>query len=177
MNRESIILIGMPGSGKSTVGVILAKQLRKDFLDTDILIQRHTGRSLQSIVNREGHMSLRRIEEEVLLSVHGQNLVIATGGSAAYSEPAMRHLQRQGVVVFLQTELEELKARIHNYETRGLAKRPDQDLQDLFIERESLYQRYAEITIDGSQQTQDQVADEIIHQLDKYSQSAKMVCT
>lgn len=162
MKKTNIVLIGMPGSGKSTVGIILAKQVTKRFLDTDILIQNLAGKSLQSIVNEEGHMALREIEEKVLLSVRCKNHIIATGGSAAYSEPAMLHLKINGIIVFLKTDLDELKSRIHNYETRGLAKRPEQSFQDLFAERESLYKKYAEITVDGTHLTQDQVSDEII---------------
>ncbi len=165
MKKTNIVLIGMPGSGKSTVGIILAKIVTKRFLDTDILIQNMAGKSLQSIVDNEGHMALREVEEKALLSVRCKNHVIATGGSAAYSEPAMVHLRQNGTVVFLQTTLDELKSRIHNYETRGLAKRPDQSFKDLFDERESLYRKYADITIEGSSLTQDQVCDEIIAQL------------
>jgi shikimate kinase len=165
MKKSNIVLIGMPGSGKSTVGIILAKQITKRFLDTDLLIQNMAGTSLQSIINNQGHMALREIEERALLSVKCKHHVIATGGSAAYSEPAMLHLKRHGTVVFLQTSLEELKHRIHNYETRGLAKRPDQSFQDLFEERESLYRKYAEITVESSSLTQDQVCDEIIEKL------------
>lgn len=165
MKKSNIVLIGMPGSGKSTVGIILAKQITKRFLDTDILIQNMAGKSLQSIVDNEGHMALREVEERVLLSVRCKKHVIATGGSAAYSEQAMLHLKKNGTFVFLQTSLEELKARIHNYETRGLAKRPDQSFQDLFDERESLYRKYADITVEGSHLSQDQVCDEIIRKL------------
>lgn len=165
MKKSNVVLIGMPGSGKSTVGIILAKQITKRFLDTDILIQNMAGKSLQSIVDNEGHMALREVEEKALLSVRCKNHVIATGGSAAYSERAMLHLKKNGNIVFLQTSLDELKARIHNYETRGLAKRPDQSFQDLFDERESLYRKYAEITIESSHLTQEQVCDEISAQL------------
>lgn len=162
MQKSNIVLIGMPGSGKSTVGIILAKQMTKRFIDTDILIQNIAGKSLQAIVNSEGHMALREIEEKVLLSVRSTNHIIATGGSAAYSEPAMLHLRQNGTVVFLQTTLDELRSRIHNYETRGLAKRPDQSFQDLFEERETLYLKYADIVVEGTNLTQDQVCDEII---------------
>lgn len=163
MKKSNIVLIGMPGSGKSTVGIILAKQITKRFMDTDILIQNMAGKSLQEIVNSEGHMALRAIEEKALLSVKCKNHVIATGGSAAYSEPAMLHLKKSGTIVFLQTSLDALKTRIHNYETRGLAKRPDQSFQDLFDEREFLYRKYAEITVESSHLTQEQVCDEITH--------------
>lgn len=165
MKKTNIVLIGMPGSGKSTVGIVLAKQVTKRFIDTDILIQNIAGKSLQSIVDTEGHMALRAVEEKVLLSVRCNNHIIATGGSAAYSDPAMLHLKKNGAVVFLQTSLSELKSRIHNYETRGLAKRPDQSFQDLFDERESLYKKYADITVESTSLTQDQVCDEIVSQL------------
>ena len=163
--KSNIILIGMPGSGKSTVGVILAKILAKRFLDTDLLIQYVEKKTLQEIVDNEGHMALREVEERVLLSVRCQNHIIATGGSAAYSRPAMLHLKEDGIVVFLSADLPALNNRIHNYETRGLAKRPDQSFQDLFEERLSLYREYADIIIESSDLTQDQVCDEIIHTL------------
>jgi len=165
MNKSNTVLIGMPGSGKSTVGVILAKLTTKRFLDTDLLIQNRAKMSLQDIINTQGHMALRRIEEEVLLSVRCHNHVIATGGSAAYSNPAMLHLKNKGNTVFLKATLESLKKRIHNYETRGLAKRPEQSFQDLFHEREDLYTKYADFTIECSVLTQDQVADQIFEQI------------
>lgn len=164
-SKSNIILIGMPGSGKSTVGVILAKMVRKRYLDTDILLQNIEKRSLQDIVDKEGHMALRAVEQKVLLHVRCQDHVVATGGSAAYSEPAMVHLKQNGIVVFLHADLPALKQRIHNYETRGLAKRPDQSFQDLFDERLVLYEKYADITIKSSNLTQDQVCDAIISQL------------
>ena len=146
-NHSNIILIGMPGSGKSTVGVILAKQLACDFVDTDVLIQTGQGRSLQAIVDSEGYLALRRIEEEVLLGLNLRHHVIATGGSAVYSHAAMNHLKADGTVVFLDVQPATLEARVHDYETRGLAKRPDQCLADLFAERFALYSRYADVTI------------------------------
>lgn len=164
-NRPSdsnIILIGMPGSGKSTVGIILAKMMTRPYLDTDILIQLITKASLQEIVDSKGHMALRKIEEEVLLDVRCRNHVIATGGSAAYSEPAMVHLKNDGLVVFLDASLATLKSRITNYETRGLAKRPDQSFVDLFNERHELYIRYADIVIPCDDSSQELVAEKII---------------
>jgi shikimate kinase len=164
-DKTNIILIGMPGSGKSTVGVILAKMLAKRYLDSDILLQNIEKRTLQDIVDKDGHMVLRDIEQRVLLGIHCQNHIIATGGSAAYSDPAMIHLKRNGIVVFLHADLSVLKKRIHNYETRGLAKRPEQSFQDLFEERVALYEKYADITVEGSNLTQDQVCDAIVEQL------------
>jgi shikimate kinase len=160
--NSNIILIGMPGSGKSTVGVILAKMMTRPYLDSDILIQLVTKCSLQDIVNSKGHMALRKIEEDVLLDIKCQNHIIATGGSAAYSEPAMIHLKRDGRIVFLDADLDTLKSRIKNYETRGLAKRPDQSFQDLFDERHELYIKYADIVIPSNQSSQEEVAEMII---------------
>ena len=164
-HKTNIVLIGMPGSGKSTVGVILAKMLAKSFLDTDILIQNREMRTLQDIVDREGHMALRRVEERVLLDVDCRDTVIATGGSAAYSEPAMRHLQDIGTVVFLHTDLDTLQRRIGNYHTRGLAKRPEQSFEDLFAERLQLYRRYAEVVIETSLLGQEEVSELIMARL------------
>lgn len=158
----NIILIGMPGSGKSTVGVILAKMMSRPYLDTDILIQLITKCSLQEIVDSKGHMALRKIEEDVLLDINCRNHVIATGGSAAYSEPAMIHLKKNGLVVFLDATLATLKSRIKNYETRGLAKRPEQSFLDLFNERHELYNRYADIVIPCDASSQEEVAETII---------------
>jgi len=162
ISKSNIVLIGMPGSGKSTVGVILAKMLGLDFLDTDILIQKEEGRTLQDIVDGDGHMVLREIEQRVLKSVECENHVIATGGSAAYSEPAMTHLGKNGMVIFLHADLDALNKRIHNYETRGLAKAPGQTFQNLFDERLKLYLKYSDFTIESSNMTQDQVCDKII---------------
>ena len=155
----------MPGSGKSTVGVILAKALTRPYLDSDILIQLSENRSLQDIVDEDGYMVLRDIEEQVLLGITCENHVIATGGSAAYSAKAMEHLKENGVVIFLNASLETLKSRIHNYETRGLAKRADQSFADLFQERLELYTKYADLVIDSNNRSQEQVCDDIHEQL------------
>jgi shikimate kinase len=160
-STKNIVLIGMPGSGKSTVGIILAKMLARPFLDTDILIQLLEKRSLQDIIDREGHMALREIEERVLLDVKCENHVIATGGSAAYSKRAMLHLKKNALIVFLDASLKTLKSRIHNYETRGLAKSPEQSFADLFHERFELYNRYADITIDSNRGSQEEVCQNI----------------
>ena len=166
-SKSNIVLIGMPGSGKSTVGIILAKMMNKNFIDTDVLIQLEEGRTLQEIVDGDGHMELRRIEERVLIGVDHRHHVIATGGSAAYSHEAMTHLGQDGIVVFLNADLPCLRSRIQNYETRGLAKRPDQSFQDLFDERHQLYTRYADITVDCSRLSQEEVCRVIISQLDQ----------
>lgn len=166
MNKKSnIILIGMPGAGKSTVGVILAKMTARDFLDTDVLIQVSEGRSLQDIVDKDGDLALRNIEERVLLDLRCENHVIATGGSAVYSEKAMAHVKAMGVVVFLDVDLPTLKKRLYNIQTRGIAKRPDQTLEQLFEERQGLYRKYADITIKSAGLSQEEVCERIISRL------------
>ena len=144
---SNIVLIGMPGSGKSTVGVILAKKTMRDFVDTDILIQKSQSRPLQDIVDNEGYLALREIEEQALLDLHVSNHVISTGGSAVYGERAMAHLKADGIAVFLDVTLDTLEARVPDFSTRGLAKRPDQSFAELFAERNALYRKYADVAI------------------------------
>lgn len=152
----------MPGAGKSTVGVLLAKQASLHFVDTDLLIQTGQKRTLQDIVDTDGYEILRQIEENVLLGLTVHNCVIATGGSAVYSDRAMTHLKSDGIAVFLNVDRPVLESRIHDYSTRGLAKRPDQDLGDLFQERSALYAKYADITINNVNLTQEEVCTQII---------------
>jgi shikimate kinase len=148
-SRSNIVLIGMPGAGKSSVGRLLAQRASMHFIDTDALIRTAVhGRSLQDIVDREGYLALRRVEEKVLLDLHCTNHVIATGGSAVYSQAAMARLKHNGVIVLLEVDLSTLRSRIHDFDTRGLVKRPEQTLEDLFAERSALYLQYAEISID-----------------------------
>lgn len=164
--KSNIVLVGMPGSGKSTVGVILAKLLSYDFLDTDVLIQSSQRRALQDIVDRDGHLALRTIEEDTLLSLDLQHHVIATGGSAVYSAAAMAHLAAIGTVVFLDVNLATLERRVDNLATRGLVRRPGQSLADLFAEREALYKQAADITINCTGMTQEAVCSAIIARLE-----------
>jgi shikimate kinase len=161
----NLVLIGMPGAGKSTTGVILAKQTSRDFVDTDALIQTSEKRTLQDIVDTEGYRVLREIEEDVLLRLSVQNHVIATGGSAVYSNTAMAHLKSSGLVIFLDVDLTTLESRVQDFCTRGLAKRPDQDFADLFRERFTLYTKYADVTITCAGLTQKEVCARIIDQL------------
>jgi shikimate kinase len=163
--RSNIVLIGMPGSGKSTVGVVLAKQAGLDFVDTDVIIQTLQGRPLQDIVDRDGHLALRRIEEEVLLGLSLRNHVIATGGSAVYSERAMAHLRSEGIPVFLDVDLPTLEGRVRDFGTRGLAKRPGQSFGELYEERLPLYRGHAEITVECGALTHEEVAAGIAEEL------------
>jgi shikimate kinase len=165
-NETNIILIGMPGAGKSTAGVILAKLTSLDFVDTDLLIQLSQRRSLQEIVDTDGHMALRRIEEDIILGLDCENHVIATGGSAIYSYAAMAYLKSKGIAVFLDVPLHILQSRIHDFETRGLARRPDQTLSDLYLERFALYTKYADVRVDCSEVNQEDVCAMIIKELE-----------
>ncbi len=162
---RNLIFIGMPGSGKSTVGVLAAKRLGMGFVDTDLLIQEEAGRTLQEIVDQDGYQALRHIEEQVLLKLSVENQVISTGGSAVYSDAAMRHLKANGTVVFLDIPLDVVIQRIGDYSLRGISRRPDQSLSELFDERFALYSRYADITVKGEGLTQDQVCEAIIRHL------------
>jgi len=163
--RSNIILIGMPGSGKSTAGLLLAKNISCDFLDTDLAIQTSQNRELQDIVNRDGPAALRLIEEEVLLSLACKNHVIATGGSAVYSEQGMMHLKADGIALFLDTDLATLESRIDNFNTRGLVKRAEQTFAQLFDERLPLYRKYADITIHCASLSPKEVCARIIAEL------------
>jgi len=159
---SNLVLIGMPGSGKSTVGVILAKKTSRDFVDTDLLIQNRQKRKLQDIVDKDGYAALRKIEEKALLDLSVTNHVIATGGSAVYSDRAMAHLKSDGLVIFLDVDLVTLESRIPDFSTRGLAKRPEQSLSDLFEERLGLYTKHADLTIHCGGLTQEGVCAKII---------------
>jgi shikimate kinase len=168
-SHSNIILIGMPGAGKSTVGVILAKRTSRDFIDTDLLIQISQKRTLQDIVDNDGYTALRDIEEVVLLGLSVQNCVIATGGSAVYSGRAMAYLKSCGIAIFLDADLPMLESRVHDFTKRGLAKKPDQSFADLYSERSPLYANYSDIIVKCAALTQDEVCSEIISRLSAYN--------
>jgi shikimate kinase len=162
---SNIVLVGMPGAGKSTVGVVLAKLASLGFIDTDVLIQASERRSLQSIIDSRGYMALREIEERILLSLECRGHVIATGGSAVYSPAAMAHLAKDGVIVFLDVDLATLESRALDLGRRGIAKHPDQSFAELFEERHRLYGAYADVTVDCQGLTHDKVCTEILHRV------------
>lgn len=147
--RDNVTLIGMPGAGKSTVGVVLAKILGKDFIDTDLLIQAEQGRTLQSIIDEVGPENFIEVENDVLSRVDAENSIISTGGSAIYSDEAMRHLAEIGPVVYLQISYESLCERLSDLQERGVVLKGGMgmSLRELYDERLPLYERYAGITV------------------------------
>jgi len=168
-HRQSLILIGMPGAGKSTLGILLAKDLRLDFLDTDVAIQVRENKGLQEILEIDGYLALRHVEEEVLLATECHQKVIATGGSAVYSQKGMEYLKSCGPVVYLEVPLVELRRRIHNYETRGIACQPGQSFEDLFEERQTLYRQYADVTVKCDSLGPGEVIAEVVASLNDMS--------
>jgi len=158
---KNIVLIGMPGVGKSTVGVLLAKALGRYFLDTDVLIQAIQGRSLQEIIDSDGLAAFLKIEEDYILCADLTNAVIATGGSVVYSEKAMHHLSAHGVIVHLDLPVDKIEQRIRNLPTRGVVMEKGQTIRSLYAQRQPLYRQYAQITIDCTGKTHEQIVAEI----------------
>lgn len=145
---NNVVLIGMPGSGKSTVGVLLAKALVFGFLDVDLVIQQNEGALLQDILDTRGLEAFMDAEEQAVCSVTCQRHIIAPGGSAILREKAAEHLRALGPVVYLRVPLEELNSRIRNLSTRGIAMKPGQTLADVMAYREPFYEKYADLIID-----------------------------
>ena len=143
----NIVLIGMPGCGKSTVGVVLAKALGMDFIDSDLLIQRSRNMRLHQIIEQVGDEGFRAIENEVNAAIDVDNCIIATGGSVVYGAEAMEHLRSIGTVVYLHLEYEQVEERLGDLHARGVSMKPGQTLRDLYNERTPLYERYAHVTI------------------------------
>jgi shikimate kinase len=164
-DTKNLVLIGMPGVGKSTVGVLLAKATSRHFLDTDVLIQAREGRSLQQILDADGRTAFLQLEERCLRGLEDRGTVIATGGSAVYSAAAMEHLASRGRIVYLWLPLATLALRIRNMGTRGIVKEPRQTLEEIFEERSPLYARWAEVTVDCRDRTADQVVDDVLSTL------------
>ncbi|MGA1844261.1 MAG: shikimate kinase [bacterium] len=162
MSKGNIVLIGMPGVGKSTIGVILAKVMSLHFIDTDVLIQVQEGRSLQEIIDNEGLEKFLSIEERMVLSLVCMKTVIATGGSVVYSARAMEHLGSSGTIIHLHLPLDEIEKRLNNFEDRGVVRKPGQGLNELYNERLPLYRRYAEIAVDCSGKNHEEVIAAIL---------------
>ena len=150
MKKTNIVLIGMPSCGKSVTGVVLAKILNKKYIDADLLIQEKAGRGLQDIINNDGIEAFKKLEEEVLMDIDAENAVIATGGSAVYYDASMKHLAENGIVVYIDVPLNDLKKRLKNIKTRGVAMAKGQTIDDLYAQRKPLYEKYAEITVESN---------------------------
>lgn len=164
---DNIILIGMPGSGKSTVGVLLAKMLGYSFIDSDLIIQQVEGRMLYEILRDEGIEYFAKVENSVNANLQAHRTVIATGGSAVYGEEAMKHLSSIGRVVYLKVSLAELERRVRNFETRGIMREDGQTLADIYAERAPLYEKYADITVSCTRGSLQKNAEKIIAALNK----------
>ena len=155
--KDNLILIGMPASGKSTVGVILAKVIGYDFIDSDLLIQKKEGMRLADIIKKKGIDGFLEVENEVNASIEASQCVIATGGSAVYGEEAMKHLREIGAVIYLQVDYSVIQKRLHNIRQRGVVLREGQTLQDLYDERTVLYEKYADTVIEEQGDAEDVV--------------------
>lgn len=148
--KNNIVLIGMPGAGKSTLGVVLAKILNYDFVDADLVIQNQCDKTLQKIIDACGPEGFIEVENQVLSGIQAENSIISTGGSAVYSDAAMRHLSEIGTVVYLKISYDQLVHRLSDLRERGVVMKDGigMSLRDLFDERKPLYEQYAEITVD-----------------------------
>lgn len=146
--KNNIVLIGMPGCGKSSLGVVLAKALGYSFLDSDLVIQEKEGRLLSEIIEQDGLDGFEKTEEKINASIKADKTVIATGGSVIYGPAAMKHLKEIGTVVYLKLPLKEIEERLGDLNQRGVAVRPGQTLGSLYNERIPLYEKYADITVD-----------------------------
>lgn len=144
---KNIVLIGMPASGKSTVGVLLAKQLGIGFVDTDLIIQQREHALLQDIIDKKGLQYFLDAECNAILSTEVHNSIIATGGSAVFRDAAMQKLKKDGMVVFLDVPFSAVERRLHNIKTRGVAAQKGKTIRDIYEERLPLYQKYADITV------------------------------
>lgn len=144
---KNIVLIGMPGAGKSTVGVVLAKNLGMSFMDSDLVIQEKKGKKLHELISEFGNDGFKKIEDEVNAGIETDNTVIATGGSVVYGEKAMKHLKEIGTVCYLQLSYEAISERLGDLAKRGVVLKKGQTLKDLYDERVPLYEKYADIVI------------------------------
>ncbi len=160
--KNNIVLIGMPGAGKSTIGVLLAKSLLKSFVDTDLIIQGQYGTSLCELIEKHGTDEFLQLENDVIEKTSFNNSVIATGGSAVYGETAMAKLKENGIFVYLKLPLEDLQKRLSNIHTRGVAMKNGTTLAELFAERLPLYEKYADITVECKGLTAEECVDEIV---------------
>jgi shikimate kinase len=149
--KYSISLIGMAGAGKSSIGKELAEALDFNFIDSDILIEKEYNQSLQKILDDQGYIKLREIENLVLKNIHFDEIILSTGGSAVYSAEAMQYIQQNSKVIFLEVPFNQILERVPSFLDRGFAKAPSQSIEDAFHERQALYKKHAQYTVDNSE--------------------------
>lgn len=159
--KSNITLIGMPASGKSTIGVLLAKRLGYSFVDVDLVIQEKEGRLLKEVIETEGIDGFLSIEDQINAGLDVRHSVIAPGGSVVYGEAAMRHLKEISTVVYLKLSYEEVEQRLGDLKDRGVAVKDEMSLRDLYEERVLLYETYADITVDETGLTAGETVDEL----------------
>ena len=164
--KDNIVLIGMPGAGKSTLGVILAKVLGMDFIDADLVIQREEGRLLHQIIDEEGTEGFLKIEERVNKGLNPRRAVIATGGSVVYGAGAMEHLRRIGILVYLRLSCEEILKRLRDIRGRGVVLKEGQTLEELYRERTVLYEKYALVAVDEDGLNVEETLEKTLQALD-----------
>ena len=163
---QNLILIGMPGCGKSTVGVVLAKALGMDFIDSDLVIQKTTGKRLSRIIEESGDAGFREVENRVNAQLQAENSIIATGGSVIYGTEAMRHLKAIGTVIYLRLSYEAIEERLGDLHARGVTIHPGWTLRDLYNERCPMYEKWADITVDCEQMRLREVVGYISRKVD-----------
>lgn len=165
MKGNNVILIGMPGCGKSTIGVVLAKVLGYEFTDSDLLIQKQEGKLLREIIAQQGEDAFIRIENAVNAGIQTDKHVIATGGSVIYGREAMEHFREIGTVVYLKLSYATICSRLGNIKRRGVVLKDGQTLKDLYDERVPLYEKYADLIIDAEGYDVEGLMDEVAHAL------------
>lgn len=166
--NNNIILIGMPGSGKSTVGVLFAKNMNYRFLDVDFLIQEHEGKRLYEVIEEKGNDYFLEIEDEINSSLNVERTVISTGGSVVYCENAMKHLKTLGTIIYIKVPEKEIERRITNFSTRGIIIKSGNTLQQLYDERTPLYEKYADLTVLCDEKELQYNADKMVKEYEKY---------
>ena len=163
--KNNIVLIGMPACGKSTVGVLIAKILGMDFVDTDIVIQQREGARLNEIIEKHGIDEFLKKEEKALVELKVANTVIATGGSAVYSDDAMKHLAEGADIIYLKAQLKEIKKRLGDIKARGVVLKPDETIEEMYETRSRLYAKYADITVNEDGNTMDETVLEVLSKI------------
>lgn len=168
MKKNNIVLIGMPGVGKSTIGVVLAKMLGYDFIDADLVIQEKEKKLLREIIAEVGAEGFIEVENRVNSSIEAEHAIIATGGSVVYGAEAMAHLKEIGTVLYLKLPYEELQKRLRDIKGRGVVLKDGQTLKDLYEERVPLYEKYADLTVDEERCSIEQTIDKILKLKDQF---------